>query len=205
MFRSLSILTVLLTVFGFVPSALADYTYSIEYAADAGTPVQSFSFSFSAPSIITAPPDSSPSFTPFIVTDGATDYSISKGLIGYNATYGISCLEFATANVNLSGNGCDFSAEVGYEPVGYFGLEFVGSLPNSVGNFHVPGFYGYVFDANGIESDIYGYDNLVQRTGTMAFAISSTQPDPVPEPSTLALVTGGLIGGLGPIRRKLQR
>jgi hypothetical protein len=65
----------------------AEVTYKFSYTAQSG-PVRSFSFSFTAPTFVTD--GSSPTFTPFTLTDGTNSWTMTKDLVAVEDPTGLN-------------------------------------------------------------------------------------------------------------------
>jgi hypothetical protein len=189
-----SILLALAFVVGIAAPARADYTYTFTYAANPGTAIHSFSFSFTVPAIITAPPDSSPAFTPFSVTDGTNSWTVSENVVGFSGIENEGCFGFRSAtNASIGADGCGWAASNGG---GVFTFNFAGGLPSGAGHY-LPNVAGGAFVSNnGSTNDAIakGFVN-VPDTGTFALDIASSTLA-VPEPCSLLLLGSGLSAAL---------
>jgi hypothetical protein len=82
----------------FTTGSQADEAYRFDYTALSG-PVESFSFSFTAPTLVIA--GTSPDFTPFTLTDGTNSWTMTNDVAEVDGPTGLN-LETA-ASLSLEG------------------------------------------------------------------------------------------------------
>ena len=151
--------------------------YSFEYSPVSG-PVQAFSFQFASPDFVGA---GSISMTPFSVTDGATVWTMTRGVAGVGLFS--SCFQFATAT--NSGVFSDCTGSLGPPNGGVFIVSFSDfpapppPLPIGGGTYTTP-FGALLLFNNGTESD---------SEGRVTLTVTST----LPEPSACLMVMFGCI------------
>jgi hypothetical protein len=180
----------------------ASELYTFEYTALSG-PVESFSFSLTAPAFVTA--GSSPLFTPFTLTDGTNNWTMTKDLVDLLDPSGLNrgCFQFGTPFAGLStgvppfGGPCSFI--IGGPGTDQAALEFDTSdgLPTAPGSYKPVDFSG-AFDTPAGFEFIEPITDTFNPTGTMMLTITE-----VPEASSLGLTLIGLslLGG-GLVREK---
>jgi hypothetical protein len=156
--------------------------YTFDYTANAGGAVHSFSFSLDpVSSLITAPPDSTPAFSPFDVTDGVNTLLMTQDLVGFSTSPVVrGCFGFGSVNALLSAGGCGGGRQ-GTDPGGYFSVGFAGSLPVTLGQPITADYFGGNLYFTSTATPIN------RTTGSMTLTISA-----VPEPSSIALVCSGM-------------
>jgi hypothetical protein len=175
----------------------AEVLYTFDYDAVTG-PVQSFTFSFTAPDFVTN--GSSPAFTPFTPTDGTNSWTITQDLV----TGG--CFLFGTP---FAGLGLPpFTCSVGVGGPGnnqggfYWDFDANGDLPSAVGTYGGAGFGGAFDTPDGSFEYIGPITQLTQNTGTMTLTITQT---PVPDPSTLSLTMISLLALGGTLAKRVRQ
>lgn len=173
----------LIMVTGFltsIPVAHADDIYTFQYTATSGN-IQSFSFSLSAPAPLGGPPNSSPSFTPFNITDGTNTWSLSQDLLSFDTSPNLACFDFGTSTASLFN--CGFG---GGNPNGVLFMNFAGGLPSSPG-LYVPTDFGGDFVQGPTD------ETISSLSGSFTVNLTSSAP----EPSGLFLLGSGLLGVFG--------
>lgn len=184
-----------------VPDARADYLYSFNYQATSGA-IQTFSFSFTTPALITVPPDYSPAFTPFTFTDGTTTWTMDQAVAGFDTVYNRGCFDFGSPDAAVFGD-CYWG--FGTLPTsGAIYIAFTGGLPNSVGTFTSDQFEGASWSTI-LNNDRFFSHNAgaLPDTGTFTLTISQAQT-PVPEPSSLLLLASGAVALIGRFRKPVR-
>ena len=177
-----------------------NYQYAFTFTGQPGPgQIQSFSFSFTTSSLISPPPDSSPAFTPFTITDGTHSWTITKDLVGFFFPTG--CFGFGTSSSFLTPSGCN--PQAGGVTDGAFTFEYDVALPNAPGTYIARMVYGELFwqdqGPRGITTS--GSDSF---NGTESLTITDLGPGTVPEPSSVYLL-GSAFAVLVPLRRRLWR
>ncbi len=176
-----------LTISGIATASYAGELYDFDYIATSG-PIQSFSFSFTTPGFLAV--GDSFNFTPFVVTDGTSQWDFSKGLIRTEVDTGIppyTCLVFATETGSF-----DYPMPC----AGVLNISFY-SLPTVAGTY-VPFFWGGGFGDEEIR--MYIPNGQIPATGTFTLTITD-----VPEPSSLGLIAFGLFAMSGLSRAVTSR
>ncbi|HVZ60060.1 MAG TPA: PEP-CTERM sorting domain-containing protein [Terriglobales bacterium] len=183
----LLLLLILVSLFS-ASSARADELYAFSFTSTGspilGSPIQSFSFSFTVPTFVVANNSTLIStFTPFNITDGTTTWTITQALAGNNTN---DCFLFGSAGVTLNGSGCSGTLPAGEALVRFY-PSFTFLYPTATGTFSDS---GSVSVSTGPTS------------GTWSLVVSDvTRPTTVPEPSSLLLLASGAAGMLGLKRR----
>lgn len=161
----------------------AGLLYTFSYEAIRG-PVQSFSFSLTAPAPLT--PGTSPTFDPFDVTDGTHTWTLDKGLV--DTRPGQWCFIFGSSGASSPPIfPCSSFGVMNFEAS--FIASFI-SLPSAPG-IYIPFFFGGDFgDGTYFPERIHSYiqDSQIPETGTFTLKIADTS---VPEPGTLMLIGFG--------------
>src|SRR5665213_3657821 len=183
-----------LTILGIANASHAAELYDFDYIASGG-PIQSFSFSFTAPTFLTS--ISSPSFTPFNISDGTNTWTMTQDLVD-NPDGG--CFIFGTSG----------SASPPIFPCSSFGilqnshdasfiLDFDG-LPVTPG-IYTPWWFGGDFGigSNNSTERITSFQLNSDIPSTGVFTLTVTD---VPEPGSLGLMAIGLLAiGYTSLRR----
>src|SRR6266478_3487657 len=143
----------------------ADPIYQISLDAAGG--LSAFSFSFSAPTFVTA--GQSLTFTPFTITDGTNTWQMVNGLAGSvvasNGTFG--CLLFDTGGSSGIDSTCGFGVGIGSTSDAAFAIFMSGGLPTSTGVDTIAGGTGFF--------NFSGGQRVPSFTGTVN--ITSTVPE----------------------------
>lgn len=163
----------------------ADVVYTFSYTATSG-PVQDFSFSFTSPSFVTV--GSSPAFTPFTLTDGVNNWTMTQDKVDLADPTGlnIGCFMFGTPSAELDLGGPPPFGPCSFIPhEGAFRFDINGGLPSALGIYPARDFIGGFDTPAGLES-IGGPLSLVGLdTGTMSLDITNAS---IPEPTSLSLI-----------------
>jgi hypothetical protein len=176
----------------FAFSGEASEVYTFEYTAVTG-PVESFSFSFTAPTFVTV--GSSPAFAPLTLTDGTNSWAITRDLVELEDPTGLNrgCFQFGTEFAGLSTGQPPFlgpcSFAVGGPGISQGAFEFgTNGLPMAPGIYTPVSFAGAFETPTGFEY-IAPITATFEPSGTMMLTITSV----VPEPSSLGLVAVGVL------------
>lgn len=162
-------------------SARADELYSFSFT-NTGGPIESFSFSFTVPTFVTA--GESPSFTPFTITDGTNSVTLTEDLAV--AGIGFGDFEFGTSTGStLESGGITWSP-----PDGGAIIFDLASLPTADGT--------YSFEATGGGFYYASGEDLLDGTATLTISA-------VPEPTSVILMSPMLLGLALVARRRIAR
>jgi hypothetical protein len=172
----------------FAASARADLLYSFSYTSRHG-PIESFEFSFTVPTFVTE--GQSPAFTPFVVTDGTTRWTIDEDLVttfcgssctSFPSTGENACFMFGTSTYTTLIPGCADRVSFGGLEIDFSALT---PLPTAKG--------------------VYTYNATAHSTAPFDDSAGNGQLTISPEPSPVVLLLTVLLGVAFAARKRIAQ